>query len=90
VLALRLEHRFDKREMLAMYLNLAAYGNQFAGAERASRAYFGVPAAMLTPRRPRFWRGCRSGRLASTRIATARRRSRASASCCADAGGRVR
>ena len=28
VLALRLEHRFDKREILALYLNLAAYGNQ--------------------------------------------------------------
>ena len=28
-----------------MYLNLAPYGNQYAGAERASRGYFGVPAA---------------------------------------------
>ena len=48
VLALRLEHRFDKREILAMYLNLAAYGNQIVGAERASRAYFGCSASMLT------------------------------------------
>src|SRR5688500_14239838 len=31
VLALRLEHRFSKRQVLAMYLNLAAYGNQTAG-----------------------------------------------------------
>ena len=32
VLALRLEHRFTKREILALYLNLASYGNQTAGA----------------------------------------------------------
>src|SRR5207247_1946809 len=31
VLALRLEHRFSKREILALYLNLASYGNQTAG-----------------------------------------------------------
>lgn len=57
VLALRLEHRFGKRELLAMYLNLAAYGNQFTGAERASRAYFGVPASMLTPAQAAFLAG---------------------------------
>lgn len=49
VLALRLEHRFSKRELLAFYLNLASYGNQIVGIERASRAYFGVHASMLTP-----------------------------------------
>lgn len=54
VIALRLEHRFDKREILAMYLNLAAYGNQIAGAERASRAYFGTTAGMLTPAQAAF------------------------------------
>ena len=57
IVALRLEHRFAKRELLAMYLNLAAYGNQFAGAERASRAYFGVPAAMATPAQAAFLAG---------------------------------
>jgi penicillin-binding protein 1C len=57
IIALRLEHRFTKREMLALYLNLAAYGNQFAGAERASRAYFGVPAAMTTPAQAAFLAG---------------------------------
>jgi penicillin-binding protein 1C len=31
-LALRLEHRFDKEEILGLYLNLAAYGNQVVGA----------------------------------------------------------
>ena len=48
VLALRLEHRFRKEEILALYLNLAAYGNQVVGAGKASRAYFGCDAAMLT------------------------------------------
>lgn len=48
-LALRLEHRYNKQEMLAMYLNLASYGNQIAGIERASDVYFGVRASMLTP-----------------------------------------
>ncbi|MBA3886001.1 MAG: penicillin-binding protein 1C [Acidobacteria bacterium] len=57
VLAVRLEHRFSKRELLAMYLNLAAYGNQFTGAERASRAYFGVSASMLTPAQAAFLAG---------------------------------
>ena len=48
VLALRLEHRFTKREILAMYLNLAPYGNRITGAARASRAYFGVAPEQLT------------------------------------------
>ena len=57
VLALRLEHRFTKREILAIYLNLAAYGNQIVGAERASRAYFGTDAGMLTPAQAAFLAG---------------------------------
>lgn len=55
--ALRLEHRFSKRELLTMYLNLAGYGNQISGAERASRAYFGSPSAMLTPAQAAFLAG---------------------------------
>ena len=57
VIAVRLEHRFSKRELLAMYLNLAAYGNQISGAERASRAYFGAPSALLTPAQAAFLAG---------------------------------
>ena len=57
IIALRLEHRFTKREVLAMYLNLASYGNQFTGAERASRGYFGVAAAMATPAQAAFLAG---------------------------------
>ncbi len=54
VLALRLQHRYAKREILALYLNLAAYGNQVSGAERASLAYFGCSASMLTPAQAAF------------------------------------
>ena len=48
VLALRLEHRFTKHEILAMYLNLAPYGNRIHGMSRASRAYFGCAPEDLT------------------------------------------
>ena len=48
LLALRLEHRLDKREILALYLNLAPYGNQYVGIDRASRGYFGADPANLT------------------------------------------
>ena len=57
VLALRLEHRFDKREILALYLNLAAYGNQVVGASRASQAYFAAEPSMLTPAQAAFLAG---------------------------------
>jgi len=48
VVALRLEHRLSKDDILALYLNLAPYGNQIVGAERASSAYFGRLSASLT------------------------------------------
>ncbi|MCU1349140.1 MAG: family penicillin-binding protein [Acidobacteria bacterium] len=48
VIALRLEHRYSKRELLALYLNLAPYGNQTTGIVRASRRYFGVAPEELT------------------------------------------
>jgi penicillin-binding protein 1C len=54
IVALRLEHRLSKAEILALYLNLAPYGNQIAGAERASRAYFGSDSSMLTPAQAAF------------------------------------
>jgi penicillin-binding protein 1C len=57
VIALRLEHRLDKREILAMYLSLASYGNQLIGAERASQAYFSRPADMLTAAQAAFLAG---------------------------------
>ena len=48
VIALRLEHRLTKDEILARYLSLAPYGNQITGAARASQAYFGRPLETLT------------------------------------------
>lgn len=48
VLALRLEHHRTKAEILALYLNVAPYGNQVTGAGRASEVYFGVPPSLLT------------------------------------------
>ena len=43
--------------MLALYLNVAAYGNQVVGAERASRAVFRRSASMLTPAQAAFLAG---------------------------------
>jgi penicillin-binding protein 1C len=54
LLAFRLEHRYDKDELLALYLNLAPYGNRINGVARASRAYFGVAAEQLTPAQAAF------------------------------------
>jgi penicillin-binding protein 1C len=57
MIALRLEHQLSKPEILAAYLNLAPYGNQVAGAARASEMYFGVPASMLTIAQAAFLAG---------------------------------
>ena len=54
VIALRLEHRLTKDEILALYLNLAPFGNQIVGVERASHAYFGRAADTLTPAEAAF------------------------------------
>ena len=57
VVAIRLEHRLSKREILALYLNLAPYGNQIVGVERASHAYFGTSASQLTTAQSAFLAG---------------------------------
>ena len=57
IIAFRLEHRLSKRDILALYLNLAPYGNQIAGAERASLGYFGTPANQLTVAQAAFLAG---------------------------------
>jgi penicillin-binding protein 1C len=77
VVALRLEHRLTKAEILAAYLNLASYGNQITGIERASQAYFGTSSGMLTtaqaaflaglPQRPSAFNPYRSEALATSR-----------------------
>jgi penicillin-binding protein 1C len=57
VLALRLEHRLTKREVLAWYLNLASYGNQVVGVRRASREYFDRDVSLVTPAQAAFLAG---------------------------------
>jgi penicillin-binding protein 1C len=54
ILALRLEHRLTKNEILALYLNRAPYGNRIDGIARASRAYFGCAPEQLTPAQAAF------------------------------------
>jgi penicillin-binding protein 1C len=57
VVAIRLEHRLSKREILALYLSLAPYGNQIVGVERASHAYFGTTTSQLTVAQAAFLAG---------------------------------
>ena len=47
-LALALEKRFTKGEILARYLNIAYFGSGAYGIEAAARRYFSKPAANLT------------------------------------------
>lgn len=48
VLTWRIERLFSKRQILEEYLNVAEWGDGFAGAEEASKAYFGKPASALS------------------------------------------
>ncbi|OOV96418.1 penicillin-binding protein 1C [Pseudomonas sp. MF4836] len=48
VLALWLEARYSKHDILEAYLNLAPMGGNIEGAEAASRVYFARPAAQLS------------------------------------------
>jgi penicillin-binding protein 1C len=57
MVALRLEHRLGKRDILALYLSLAPYGNQLVGARAASEAYFGCPPENLTVAQAAFLAG---------------------------------
>jgi penicillin-binding protein 1A len=48
VIALRLERKYSKEEILGKYLNLAYFGERVYGIEAAARAYFDKPAAVLS------------------------------------------
>ena len=48
VVALQLEARYSKKEILALYLNLAPYGDQTIGIARASQRWFGCDPEQLT------------------------------------------
>jgi penicillin-binding protein 1A len=47
MLAIRVERRFNKNEILEMYLNQVFYGARSFGVEAAARTYFGRPAKEL-------------------------------------------
>jgi membrane peptidoglycan carboxypeptidase len=47
-IAFKLEHRWSKAQILAMYLNGVYLGHGHVGVEDASRAYFGTSAGRLT------------------------------------------
>lgn len=49
MLALRLEERYSKAQILQEYLNTVYFGEGFYGVEAASRGYFGKPASALAP-----------------------------------------
>lgn len=48
VLAIRIDHEYPKQKILEVYLNVAQWGDGFAGAEEASETYFGKSAAALS------------------------------------------
>jgi 1A family penicillin-binding protein len=48
ILAIEIERRFTKDQILEMYLNQIPYGSNAYGIEAAAQTYFGVPAADLT------------------------------------------
>lgn len=48
ILALLLEARYSKSEILALYLNRVYFGNGAYGVDEAARTYFGKPAQELT------------------------------------------
>ena len=48
LLTARLERRLEKRRLLALYLNVAEWGDGLFGAEAGARRYFGTSAASLT------------------------------------------
>jgi len=50
LLALALEERFTKNQILALYLNRVYFGSGTYGIDAASQAYFGVPAREMTLR----------------------------------------
>jgi penicillin-binding protein 1C len=53
-LALRLEARLSKAEILALWLNRAPFGNRAYGIEAAAETYFGKAARDLTPAEASF------------------------------------
>ena len=87
VLALRLEHRFTKREILALYLNLAPYGNQIAAPSAPASVYFGVDAVDADAGAGGVSRRAAAAAVGVQSVAQSRRRRRAAADGAAAHGG---
>ncbi len=49
IITVMLEAMLDKQRILELYLNVIEWGNGVFGAEAASRRYFGISAAQLSP-----------------------------------------
>jgi 1A family penicillin-binding protein len=49
MLAVKVDHKYSKNEILEKYLNTIYFGNGAYGAEAAARTYFGVSAGKLDP-----------------------------------------
>ena len=47
LITVMIEHLWDKRRILEVYLNVVEWGNGVFGAEAAARRYFNIPAAQL-------------------------------------------
>src|SRR5205823_12055229 len=48
ILAIKLEHKYSKNQILAKYLNTVYFGHGAYGVQSAARTYFGVNAKDLT------------------------------------------
>ncbi len=78
ILALQLERRFEKNQILEMYLNRIPYGSNIYGIERASNIFFGKSASDLTiaegailasiPKAPTFYSPYGNNKYATTSI----------------------
>jgi penicillin-binding protein 1A len=79
--ACELEDRFDKDEILELYLSHIYFGNGARGIEAAARHYFGVGAGSSRSARRRCWPRCRGAPGTTTRAAMRTTRGRAATSC---------
>lgn len=57
-IARALEKHLEKKRILEIYLNVVEFGERVYGAEAASRHYFDVSAASLSPRQAALLAGC--------------------------------
>jgi membrane peptidoglycan carboxypeptidase len=48
ILAIKLDSKYSKRQILSMYLDAAYFGHGAYGVETAARTYFGIPAEQLS------------------------------------------